>query len=109
MERLTGLDAYGDVISTEEYSILATRDITDKEKEDIKNHILEKLYKCEDKETELENLTKLFAKTFYWGNNDTAKILYANALYANAVYAVISGNKIFEERINEFKNYMLDK
>ena len=33
MERLTGLDAYGDVISTEEYSILATRDITDKEKD----------------------------------------------------------------------------
>lgn len=109
MERLTGLDAYGDVISTEEYSILATRDITDKEKEDIKNHILEKLYKYEDKETELENLTKLFAKTFDWGSNDTAKILYANALYANAVYAVISGNKIFEERIKEFKDYMLDK
>ena len=27
---------------------------------------------------------------------------------ANAVYAIISGNKVFEECIDEFKDYMLE-
>ena len=54
-------------------------------------------------EEKLNELTRLYEKTFDWGCNDTAKILYANA-----VYAIISGNEIFKECIDEFKNYMLE-
>lgn len=50
--RLTGLDADGNVISTEEYEILATRAITEKENESIKNHILKKLYEYENGEAD---------------------------------------------------------
>ena len=56
-----------------------------------------------DMEEELKSLANLYEKTFDWGCNDTAKILYANA-----VYAIISGNEIFKECIDEFKNYMLE-
>lgn len=103
MTRLTGLDADGCIISTEEYTILATRKVTEKENENINKHILEKLYECENIEEELKSLTNLFKKTFEWGCNDRAK-----ALYANAVYAVISENKTYEECIDEFKDYVLE-
>lgn len=56
-----------------------------------------------EKNEKLNKLTNLFEKTFDWGCNDRAKVLYANA-----VYAVISENKIFEECIDEFKEYMLE-
>ena len=56
-----------------------------------------------EKNEKLNKLANLFEKTFDWGCNDTAKVLYANA-----VYAVISENKIFEECVDEFKEYMLE-
>lgn len=56
-----------------------------------------------EKNEKLNKLANLLEKTFDWGCNDTAKVLYANA-----VYAVISGNKIFEECIDEFKEYILE-
>ena len=59
--------------------------------------------KALEKNEKLNKLANLFEKTFDWGCNDTAKILYANA-----VYAVISENKIFEGCIDEFKEYMLE-
>lgn len=46
--RLTGIDADGDIISTEEYSIIATRTVTAKEKQIIRKHIMEKLYAYEN-------------------------------------------------------------
>ena len=98
-KRLTGLDAYGNVISTEEYDIIAQRGMTEKEKIKINERILEKLYDYENREEELKRLTNLFEKTFDWGCNDTAR-----ALYANAVYAIISGNEIFEQCIEDFED-----
>lgn len=56
-----------------------------------------------EKIEKLNSLTNLFEKTFDWGCNDTAR-----DLYANAVYAVVSGNEIFEECIDKFKDYMLE-
>ena len=47
MDRLTGMDANGHIISTEEYTIIASKKITNEEKRNIENHILEKLYKYE--------------------------------------------------------------
>lgn len=104
MERLTGLDADGQIISTEEYSIIGTRGLTDEENKNIVKHLLTKLYELENKEEELEDLTKLFNKTLEWDCNDMAK-----TLYANAAYAVISGNEIYKECIDEFKYYMMEK
>lgn len=52
MKRLTGVDANGDIISTEEFEIIATRAMTDKEKFLIKKHILEKLYEYENSDEE---------------------------------------------------------
>ena len=101
MNRLTGLDAYGDIISTEEYDIIATRTMTDKEEETIKNHLLERLYELENKEDELKRLTNLFEKTFKQGCDDTTK-----ALYMNAVYAVISESSNCGKRIEEFEKYV---
>lgn len=103
MDRLTGMDANGDIISTEEYTIIASKRITNEEKRSIENHILEKLYKYENMEEELKSLANLYEKTFDWGCNDEA-----TDLFAHAVYAVISENKIFRNYINEFKNYMLE-
>lgn len=56
-----------------------------------------------EKIEKLNRLTDLFEKTFDWGCNDKAKDLYANVLYA-----VIRGDKIYEEYIEEFKDYMLE-
>lgn len=103
MDRLTGMDANGHIISTEEYTIIASKRITNEEKRNIENHILEKLYKYEDMEEELKSLANLYEKTFDWGCNDEA-----TDLFAHAVYAVISENKIFRDYINEFKNHMLE-
>lgn len=52
MKRLTGVDANGDIISTEEFEIIATRATTDKEKFLIKKHILKKLYEYENSDEE---------------------------------------------------------
>ena len=43
-ERLTGLDADGYIISTEEATIIAARPVSEEEKKSIRMHILEKLY-----------------------------------------------------------------
>lgn len=51
----------------------------------------------------LEYITKLYEKTFDWGCNDKAK-----DLYTNAVYAIISEKPIFQECIDEFKDYILE-
>lgn len=58
MERLTGLDADGNIISTEEYSVIGTRGLTDEENKNIVEHLLTKLYELENKEEELEDLTE---------------------------------------------------
>lgn len=50
--RLTGLDADGQVISTEEYAIIATRALTPLEEKIIRKHILEKLYAYENSDDE---------------------------------------------------------
>lgn len=62
MPRLTGQDADGCIISTEEYAIIATRAVTPKEEENIKNHILEKLYEYENMEDEIKRLIKRLKK-----------------------------------------------
>lgn len=50
--RLTGLDAGGQVISTEEYAIIATRALTPLDEKVIRKHILEKLYAYENSDDE---------------------------------------------------------
>lgn len=62
MDRLTGMDANGDIISTEEYTIIASKRITNEEKRSIENHILEKLYEYENMEEELKSLANLYEK-----------------------------------------------
>ena len=56
-----------------------------------------------DKIKKLEQLTNLFEKTFDWWCNDTAR-----DLYANAVYAVVSGNEIFKECVEQFEEHVLE-
>lgn len=62
-----------------------------------------KMKRCLDKIKKLEQLTNLFEKTFDWGCNDTAR-----DLYANAVYAVVSGNEIFKECVEQFEEHVLE-
>ena len=70
MERLTGRDAYGDIVADEEMLILASRDITYDDLHNIINHLAEKLCEYEDLE-EQDRLLKLPCKvgdTVYWIN-----------------------------------------
>ncbi len=50
MERLTGRDAYGDIVADEEMLILASRDTTYDDLHNIINHLAEKLCEYEDLE-----------------------------------------------------------
>ena len=52
MARLTGLDADGDIVSVEEYSIIGMRPLTKKEERLIREHIMQKLYEYENSEEE---------------------------------------------------------
>lgn len=54
-ERLTGLDADGYIISTEEATIIAARPVSEEEKKSIRMHILEKLYEYENLDEEFCN------------------------------------------------------
>lgn len=70
MERLTGRDAYGDIVADEEMLILASRDITNDDLHNIINHLAEKLCEYEDLE-EQGRLPKLPCKvgdTVYYIN-----------------------------------------
>lgn len=61
MERLTGRDAYGDIVANEEMQIIASRGPTYDDLHNIINHLAEKLYEYEDLE-EKGRLTKLPCK-----------------------------------------------
>ena len=65
--------------------------------------ILDAIVNLKTKMDKIEDLTKLFEKTMEWGCNDRAK-----CLYAQAVYAIVSEDDIYEECIDEFKDYMLE-
>lgn len=58
MERLTGRDAYGDIIANEEMQIITSRGATNDDLHNIINHLAEKLCKYEDLE-EQDRLLKL--------------------------------------------------
>ena len=61
MERLTGRDAYGDIVVNEEMRIIATRGTTNDDLHNIINHLAEKLCEYEDLE-EQGRLVKLPCK-----------------------------------------------
>ena len=61
MERLTGRDAYGDIVANEEMQIIASRGTTYDDLHNIINHLAEKLYEYEDLE-EQGRLVKLPCK-----------------------------------------------
>ncbi len=61
MERLTGRDAYGDIVANEEMQIIASRGTTYDDLHNIINHLAEKLCEYEDLE-EQGRLTKLPCK-----------------------------------------------
>ena len=50
MERLTGRDAYGDIVANEEMQIIASRGATNDDLHNIINHLAEKLCEYEDLE-----------------------------------------------------------
>lgn len=53
MERLTGLDADGHIISTEEESLIATKGkVSESEMKNIMTHLTERLYEYEAKEAD---------------------------------------------------------
>ena len=61
MERLTGRDAYGDIVANEEMQIIASRGTTYDDLHNIINHLAEKLCEYEDLE-EQDRLLKLPCK-----------------------------------------------
>lgn len=61
MERLTGRDAYGDIVANEEMQIIASRGATNDDLHRIINHLAEKLCEYEDLE-EQGRLLKLPCK-----------------------------------------------
>lgn len=61
MERLTGRDAYGDIVANEEMQIIASRGTTYDDLHNIINHLAEKLCEYEDLQ-EQGRLTKLPCK-----------------------------------------------
>lgn len=61
MERLTGRDAYGDIVANEEMQIIASRGTTYDDLHNIINHLAEKLCEYEDLE-EQGRLVKLPCK-----------------------------------------------
>lgn len=61
MERLTGRDAYGDIVANEEMQIIASRGATNDDLHNIINHLAEKLCEYEDLQ-EQGRLTKLPCK-----------------------------------------------
>lgn len=70
MERLTGRDAYGDIVANEEMQIIASRGTTNDDLHNIINHLVEKLCEYEDLE-EQGRLPKLPCKvgdTVYYIN-----------------------------------------
>lgn len=70
MERLTGRDAYGDIVANEEMQIIASRGATNDDLHNIINHLAEKLCEYEDLE-EQGRLPKLPCKvgdTVYYIN-----------------------------------------
>lgn len=69
MERLTGRDAYGDIVANEEMQIIASRGTTYDDLHNIINHLTEKLCEYEDLE-EKGNLLRLPCKV-----GDTVYIL----------------------------------
>lgn len=50
MKRLTGRDAYGDIVANEEMQIIASRGVTNDDLHNIINHLSEKLCEYEDLE-----------------------------------------------------------
>jgi hypothetical protein len=75
MERLTGRDAYGDIVANEEMKIIASRGTTYDDLHNIINHLAEKLCEYEDLE-EQGRLTKLPCKVgdIVWYADNEIKI-----------------------------------
>ena len=75
MERLTGRDAYGDIVANEEMQIIASRGTTYDDIHNIINHLAEKLCEYEDLE-EQGRLTKLPCKVgdIVWYADNEIKI-----------------------------------
>lgn len=75
MERLTGRDAYGDIVANEEMQIIASRGTTYDDLHNIINHLAEKLCEYEDLE-EQGRLTKLPCKVgdIVWYADNEIKI-----------------------------------
>lgn len=75
MERLTGRDAYGDIVANEEMQIIASRGTTYDDLHNIINHLAEKLCEYEDLE-EQGRLTKIPCKVgdIVWYADNEIKI-----------------------------------
>lgn len=72
MERLTGRDAYGDIVANEEMLILASRDTTYDDLHSIINHLAEKLCEYEDLEEQgkLLNLPCSVGDIVWYADNE---------------------------------------
>lgn len=70
MERLTGRDAYGDIVANEEMQIIASRGTTYDDLHNIINHLAEKLCEYEDLEEQgrLHKLPCKVGDTVYYIN-----------------------------------------
>jgi hypothetical protein len=107
MDRLTGRDAYGDIVADEEMLILASRDITNDDLHNIINHLAEKLCEYEDLE-EKGRLTKLPCKvgdTVY--GISMGKIINLTVNEISIFY--MKGEKIINVKCqsnDEFRNYV---
>lgn len=107
MERLTGRDAYGDIVANEEMQIIASRDITNDDLHSIINHLTEKLCEYEDLE-EQDRLLKLPCKaedTVY--GISMGKIINLTVNEISIFY--MKGEKIINVKCqsnDEFRNYV---
>jgi hypothetical protein len=107
MERLTGRDAYGDIVANEEMQIIASRGTTYDDLHNIINHLAEKLCEYEDLE-EKGRLTKLPCKvgdTVY--GISMGKIINLTVNEISIFY--MKGEKIINVKCqsnDEFRNYV---
>lgn len=107
MERLTGRDAYGDIVANEEMQIIASRGATNDDLHNIINHLAEKLCEYEDLE-EQDRLLKLPCKaedTVY--GISMGKIINLTVNEISIFY--MKGEKIINVKCqsnDEFRNYV---
>ena len=107
MERLTGRDAYGDIVANEEMQIIASRGTTNDDLHKIINHLAEKLAEYEDLE-EQDRLTKLPCKV-----GDTVYGIsmgkFINLTVNEISIFCMKGEKIINVKCqsgDEFRNYV---